>query len=382
LEEVTINQRRSSLDLEKLRDSAWFRYGLSLILTAALLFTSYLLFRVLPHNPGLFGITAVALAAWKLGLGPGLLSAAIGAFAVRPLFLPYGRLIPQTGEFVRLGIYLALTLLISALVAGRRRSEAALRQSNQELEQRVKERTAELQAANQKLEQSLEQLKQSNAALEQFAYVCSHDLKEPLRTITAYVELLKTRYAGKLDSDADDFINYVVNGTTKMNDLITSLLEYSKAGRDTTPERLDSASIVRSVVENLNPMIEESKATIHIGPLPEVTADRQQISRLFQNLISNGIKYRNSLPPQIDISARKLRAEWQFSVKDNGIGIDPVYHEKIFNLFQRLHHGDQYPGTGIGLSVCRQIVECQGGRIWVESQPGAGATFHFTVPER
>ena len=358
------------------------RYILSLLITGGLLVTSYFLFKVFPHHPGLFCIAAVVVTAWKLGRGPGMLSAVIGAFAVRPLFLPVERLIPPSSEFVRLGIYFALTFLISALVGARRRAEAALMKSNEELEKRVKERTEELRSTNEELEQSLAQLQRSNEALEQFAYVCSHDLKEPLRTMTVYVELLKSKYAGKLDPEADEFIDYVVSGSTKMNELISSLLEFSRAGRSVTLERLDAGAVVAGVLQSMEPLIRESGAKVTVGSLPIIEAERSQIVRLFQNLIANAIKYRSEAPPKIEISAKRESVNWLFAVTDNGMGIDPAYHERIFVLFQRLHHRDTHPGAGIGLAICRQIVERHHGRIWVESKPGAGSTFYFTLPAR
>lgn len=381
--ERPLYQRAPKWDALRARFS-WsvLRYVLSVLITIALLGASYFLFKIFPHHPGLFCIAAVVITAWKLGRGPGMLSAVIGAFAVRPLFLPVERLIPPANEAARLVIYLALTFVISALVGARRRAEAALRRANLELEQKVKDRTAALQSANHELERSLIQLRRSNEALEQFAYVCSHDLKEPLRTITIYTELLKTRYAGKLDPDADDFIQYVVNGAGRMSELINSLLEFSRAGRPIKPEKAPAGTIVRNAIASLEPMIRETGAKITVGDLPDLEADRVQIERLFQNLIANSLKYRCEAPPRVEISAQRQAGNWLFAVKDNGIGIAPAYHEKIFILFQQLHPLNAYPGVGIGLAVCRQIIERHEGRIWVESQPGAGATFYFTLPAR
>ena len=215
--------------------------------------------------------------------------------------------------------------------------------------------------------------------MEQFAYVASHDLQEPLRMITSYLQLLQRRYQGKLDEKADKYIYFAVDGASRMQVLINDLLEFSrvttKAGES---EPTDSEFILNQVISNLELFITQNKAIISHCSLPEVMADSTQLAQVFQNLIVNGIKYHSEEVPKIHISAERKASEWHFSVQDNGIGIDPQYSEKIFEVFKRLHNKEEYPGTGIGLAVCKKIVERHGGRIWVESELGKGSTFYFT----
>lgn len=226
-----------------------------------------------------------------------------------------------------------------------------------------------------------EALRSSNQELEQFAYAASHDLQEPLRMVASYTQLLERRYKGRLDRDADDFIGFAVGGAARMQAMINDLLEYSRVGRQKRHfQRIDSELVVKDVLKNLSSSIEESGAEITYDPLPMVFADASQITRLFQNLIGNAIKYcKENTPPRVHISVSSRKKEWVFCVRDNGIGIDPLHHERIFVIFQRLYR-EQYPGTGIGLAICKKIVERHGGHIWVESQEGQGASFCFTLP--
>ncbi|MDD1717806.1 MAG: ATP-binding protein [Methanoregulaceae archaeon] len=226
-------------------------------------------------------------------------------------------------------------------------------------------------------------LARSNQELEQFAYVASHDLREPLRMVASFSQLLSQRYSGKMDADADEFINYIIDGATRMDLLVNDLLEYSRVtsqGKPFAPINLNL--VVSDVSRNLAVAIEESGADVRWGVLPEVVADRSQMFQLFQNLISNAIKFRGPETPSIRIKTQNLGNEWLICVSDNGIGIDPGYHAKIFEIFQRLHSREKYPGTGIGLAICRKIIEHHGGRIWVESGEGKGSTFSFTIPIR
>jgi len=235
--------------------------------------------------------------------------------------------------------------------------------------------TAELQEKN-------EALKRSNADLEQFAYVASHDLQTPLRNIVSYTQLLERRYKGRLDSDADDFIGFIVANTKKMTQLIFDLLEYSRASRQTGPLEPTSASeAVAQALSNLGPELEVSGLEICVGELPEVAAVPSHLVSLFQNLLSNSIKYRSAGRP-IRISVTAEPAEpgyWRFAVADNGIGIEPQYHDKVFEIFQRLNPAAETEGTGIGLTLCRRIVHRFGGAIWMESEPGKGTTMFFTL---
>ncbi|MHB8101463.1 MAG: PAS domain S-box protein [Methanosarcina sp.] len=231
------------------------------------------------------------------------------------------------------------------------------------------------------LKLKLEELALSNAELEQFAYVASHDLQEPLRMVVSYLQLLQRRYQGKLDEKADKFIYFAVGGASRMQSLINDLLELSRVTtRTREPEPMDCEFILNQVLSNLEVFIEENEATVSHGYLPEVMADSTQMIQVFQNLIINGIKFRSEEAPQIHISAEKKESEWVFSVQDNGIGIGPQYSEKIFEVFKRLHKKEEYPGTGIGLAICKKIIERHGGHIWVESELGKGSTFCFTLP--
>jgi signal transduction histidine kinase len=261
-------------------------------------------------------------------------------------------------------------------------AKEAAEKARDELEQRVKERTIELVITNEQLHQKTEELARSNRELEQFAYVASHDLQEPLRMVTNFVQLLAKRYQGKLDSNADDFINFAVDGTTRMYTLINDLLAYSRVGTRAKPfEPTNCEMILQEALYNLKVTMEESGAIVTHDSLPTVMADSSQLVQLFQNLIGNAIKFRGNEPPRVHISASRNGNEWTFSVKDNGIGIAPEYSERIFIIFQRLHNRQEYGGTGIGLAICKKIVERHGGRIWVESEPEKGATFYFTLPK-
>jgi len=242
---------------------------------------------------------------------------------------------------------------------------------------------AERKRAEAKLKQTLAELERSNAELQQFAYVASHDLQEPLRMVGSYVQLLQRRYKGKLDADADDFITYAVDGADRMKRLINDLLSYSRVGthgKDFEP--IDCESVVGQALANLHVAVEESGAEIITDPLPTLMVDGSQLSQLFQNLIGNAIKFHGLDPPRVHISAQQKRNEWEFSVRDNGIGIAPEFFDRIFQIFQCLHSKSEYPGTGIGLAVANKIVERHGGHIWVESEAGKGSTFYFTIPIR
>jgi signal transduction histidine kinase len=229
----------------------------------------------------------------------------------------------------------------------------------------------------------LEDLARSNRDLEQFAYVASHDLQEPLRMVAAYTQLLAERYQGKLDENADKYIHYAVDGATRMQRLVQDLLAFSRVGRRAAERRkVDCRVVLATALQNLQTAIEESGARIEHGDLPTVTAEAAELMQLFQNLVGNAIKFRGSDPPRIRVTAEKAGREWIFSVADNGLGIAPEHAEMIFVIFKRLHTRSEYPGNGIGLSICKKIVEQQGGRIWVESVPGQGATFRFSLPTK
>ena len=235
--------------------------------------------------------------------------------------------------------------------------------------------------AQEKLARQADELARSNAELQEFAYVASHDLQEPLRVISGFVQLLSDRYGGELDETADEFIGYVVDGTERMKILINDLLEYSRVGTRGRPlEPVESSSALENAMANLRVAISEANAKVTHDRMPKVQGDINQLSQLFQNLISNGMKFHGDKRPEIHISSVQVGESYVMSVSDNGIGIDPQHNERIFGMFKRLHGRGEYPGTGIGLAICSKIVERHQGKIWVESELGNGATFSFTLP--
>lgn len=237
--------------------------------------------------------------------------------------------------------------------------------------------------AEEKLQESLENVKRSNTELEQFAYIASHDLQEPLRMVVSYTQLLERRYKDKLDADASEFINYAVDGAKRMQILLVNLLLYSRVSRQETPlEVISFERIYEDTLLNLQALIEDKKAILTHTKLPMVFGDKVQLTQLLQNLIANALKFMpEDVIPKIGISATLENNEWIFAVRDNGIGIEPVYFDKIFIIFKRLHTRTEYPGTGIGLALCKKIVEKHGGRIWVASEIGKGTTFYFSLPK-
>jgi PAS domain S-box-containing protein len=287
-------------------------------------------------------------------------------------------------------------VIVNRDITDRKRAETALKEYQIHLEELVAMRTTELIEANEQLEQDIaernrvqqeltrkvEELARSNADLEQFAYVASHDLQEPLRMVISYTQLLARRYRGKLDTSADEFIGFAVDGASRMQQLIQDLLSYSRLTiRGKELQLTETGAACNAALENLRESIKKANAEVSVGQLPTVLADATQLAQLFQNLIGNAIKYRNRRQPEIGVAARFNGNEWVFSVQDNGIGIEPQYFERIFQMFQRLHTRKDYSGTGIGLAICRKIVERHGGTIWVESQPGQGSIFLFTIPQ-
>jgi light-regulated signal transduction histidine kinase (bacteriophytochrome) len=255
----------------------------------------------------------------------------------------------------------------------------------EELRRQLAEAQESLDARHRRAEEALrktaEELARSNADLQEFAFAASHDLQEPLRTVGGFVQLLQRKYGHRLDAEAQTFIQYAVEGVERMETLIKDLLTYSRVnthGKELTPT--DAGVAFNAALGNLHALIVETAAEISCGELPTVRADASQLIQLFQNLLGNALKFRGEAPPKIEVAARRDGDFWQFSIRDNGIGIDPKFHNTIFDAFRSLHTRKKYPGTGIGLATCKKIVERHGGRIWVESKLGQGATFHFTLP--
>ncbi len=272
--------------------------------------------------------------------------------------------------------------IVLRYAAGRDQAEFEVRQTNRQLQEKVEQ----LDRLNHQLEERVKErtasLERSNRDLQQFAFIASHDLQEPLRMVVSYLGLLGKAFQGKLDPEAEKFMTFAADGATRMLALIRGLLAYAQAGSQTPvlePTRL--TEVLGQARYSLLASIRETGAEITASPLPEVEADSLKMSLVFQNLISNAIKFRQpGEKPRIHIDARKDAGDWHVSVCDEGIGFDPKYSEKIFGAFQRLHGKAEYPGTGIGLAICKRLVEAHGGRIWAEARPGAGATFHFTLP--
>jgi PAS domain S-box-containing protein len=247
----------------------------------------------------------------------------------------------------------------------------------------VKEDINARKQAEQKLASVLGELERSNRDLEQFAYIASHDLQEPLRLVSSFVQLLGQRYRGRLDANADQFIGFAVDGAQRMQTLIQDLLAYSRVGRETRPfVPVDCGAIMTQVVQTLSLAIREQQAVVTYDPLPTVPGDPIQLGQLFQNLVANALKFHRDEPPRVHVGAvlTEDKKSWQFAVRDNGIGIDAAFYERIFVIFQRLHGRSKYPGSGIGLSICKKIVELHGGRIWVDSVKDRGTIFYFTLP--
>ncbi len=308
------------------------------------------------------GIRSIFFKALWLGTIPGIATQSHMAFGSIQLFDSHFNI----AHFLKIIVYVVpcLGLIFDYVYTYRRQALNSIRLEKMRLE----------------LEDKMLELKNSEMEIQQFAYVASHDLQEPLRMVSSYMQLIKKRYVGKLDEDADEFIGYAVDGATRMAALINDLLIFSRVYRFGKPlVRTDSEAAADRAIASLKEVIDESGAKVERGDLPEVVADKKQLVQLFQNLVDNAIKYRSEDPPVIRIDATQNETDCSFAIRDNGIGMDPRYHDRIFAIFKRLHAKEDYSGTGIGLAICKRIIERHKGRIWVESTSGNGSVFHFTL---
>jgi len=265
-------------------------------------------------------------------------------------------------------------LILILDITNRKNAENNLQLANESLEATVQDRTRELVTLN-------EQLRKTNKELEEFVYVASHDLQEPLRAMTSFIEILSIDHGDNLDPDAKDLIARAGEGARQAQTMIKELLDYGRINSMKKPQIIDLSATLKRILEMMRNVVETGSVQITYDPMPVITADDIQLGRLFQNLLSNAIKFRRKdVPLKIHISAEERSGEWVISVKDNGIGIDPKHKEQIFRIFQRLHTRTEYPGTGVGLAVCKKIVEAHGGKMWIESEAGNGSIFYFSLP--
>jgi light-regulated signal transduction histidine kinase (bacteriophytochrome) len=327
-------------------------------------------------------VLAVSAAAWWGGMLAGFL-VSCATIPVLTFIATRGvDVIPAHIDPVGLGVMFFISFLVASVAGNRKRAEKVLRTANEQLEARVCERTIELQQANAALREANESLRRANSDLQQFAFSASHDLQEPLRTVSIYSQLLGRRYAEHFDEAGLTFLGYLTSSAKRMASLVQDLLTYTRTGQEAElgGEIADAGEALQAALGGLSASINESAAEVTHVPLPRVPMRSVHLQQIFQNLVGNAIKYRGAEAPRIYVSCQQQESKWVFSVRDNGIGIDPAYKERIFGIFKRLHTADQYSGTGIGLAICKRIVERYGGSIWVESEAGEGATFFFAIP--
>ncbi len=329
---------------------------------------------------GVFYILPISLIAWFAGgmvtVSICILSAAVEFGANSAAGRAYSHyLIAFWNSTVLLGFFLLYALILTKLNKEYRQRK--------ELIDELRDSLSELKRTKEELEQKSQDLARSNVDLQQFAYAASHDLKEPLRGVEGFTKLLARRYKGRLDADADEFIQFILEGVQRMQTLIKDLLSYSQIGTQGMHlQPVESEVALAQALSNLKTAIDEKGAVVTHDVLPKITADPSQIGRLFQNLIGNALKFCTGKPPHVHVSAERKGESWIFAIRDNGIGIDRSSADRIFVIFQRLHSRKEYEGTGMGLAICKRIVERHGGSIWVESEPGKGSTFYFTIPEK
>jgi signal transduction histidine kinase len=346
------------------------QYAVSVLLVLAAVLVEFAL-RPLFHDraPLTFFFVATALAAAYGGLGPGIAATGLSLICIESLFsdsifsLLTGQ--PSVWLFGLIGIG------VSVVIEGFQRRNRSLARAKQLLE-----------SANRELARRSDDLVRSNGELKRFAYAVSHDLRSPLRAVGLATELLAEKVDGKLDRDAEELMQFVIAGARRANEMVCGLLEYSVAAhKNGAAAAANLNSVLAAALEDVQTAVGESGARVTSEQLPIVQGDAVRLRQVFLNLLTNAIKYRSERLPEIHIAARRSGNEWIVSVSDNGIGVDPRYSEKIFGLFERLHDSDRYEGTGIGLAICRAVVEGHCGRIWVESEPGRGSTFYFTLPQ-
>ena len=344
----------------------------------------------LAHTRSAFFLLVVLASSWYAGFGPGLFASVLAVLALNYFFFePHLSLAVTSEDFAELIAFSFVAAFTSNIVAQRRKTSNELTQLNAELEHRVQSRTVELKQANQRLQDEIEarraiqqELARSNQELEHFAYVFSHDVLAPLRTIAASAGELKLRER-QTDHEAIELVNHIQVTSEHIETFISGALAFARVNsqRAMISNEVSMEATLHWALLNLKTAIEQSHASITYDPLPAVRGDQAQIANLLQNLISNAIKYRGSEPPLVHVSGRRIDGEWVFAVADNGVGIPPEFHESVFEMFKRLDHAQDCPGSGLGLAICRKIVQHHGGRIWVESKPGAGSTFYFTLEQ-
>jgi signal transduction histidine kinase len=339
-----------------------------------------LVIETVPYSEIMAPAGAVRWSGLLVALGATVCALGVAVLLARSLARPLEQMTKAVERFrgeEALGVALGASGEIGILASAFNSMAAQVRQKNAALQQEIAER----RRTERILERRATELERSNAELQQFAYVASHDLQEPLRSIAGYTRLLAKRYQGKLDKEADEFIAFAIAGAERMQELISDLLVYARVGtRGTPPQPADMGVLVHKVIDGMHSALQQWGAEIICEDLPTIHVDQSQLGQLFQNLISNGLKFRAERPPRIHISATQKGADWLFSVADNGIGVEKEFLERIFEMFQRLHERDKYEGSGIGLAIARKVVHRHGGRIWAESELGKGTTFFFTIP--
>lgn len=370
--------------MHRLRSPASYIFALLTVAAAALMRTW--LSGALSSTPFLAFYPALVIAAAFGGFGPGLLAVLASWLCVTLFFdaTPGHIGLSNPAELQRLLVFLAGGLGVSWVSESQLRGHERLLKQAGEIERdiiQLKRTEQALRHSEEDLLRTSRELERSNKDLESFAYIASHDLQEPLRTITGFLQLLEQKVGNQLDDKTNQYIHYAVDGSKRMHEMITDLLSYSRVSMQPfSPKLINLSEPLEHALSQTRKSIEDSGATLTIKELPSVRADASQMLQVFQNLIGNAIKFRSERPLEIHVEARQEPGFWQLSIKDNGIGLDLKQRDKIFKIFQRLHSRQKYPGSGIGLSICKKIIERHGGSVWVESVLDAGSTFFFTLP--